>query len=93
MHAQDDSDLARATTTVTTRTNLSEKSPIDLAVLSLLLGERQSQNFTLDFLQDQSHKSFFSDDEARKNTANQLSSMFIHHLLHWIFFSILLMIF
>ncbi|CAF4557145.1 unnamed protein product [Rotaria sp. Silwood1] len=74
------------TTATTTTINLFGKDPIDLAVLSLLLHEHQQQNLSLDLFQGQNHKLLFSDDEARKNEANRLSSIIIIHLIYLIFF-------
>ncbi|CAF0749075.1 unnamed protein product [Rotaria sordida] len=76
-------------TTTTTNSIMFEKSTIDLAILSLLLAEHQRQNLNLTFLQGQNHKSLFSDDEARKNQANQCSFMIIISLTQIIFCSIL----
>ncbi|CAF0873166.1 unnamed protein product [Rotaria sordida] len=78
--------LTTTTTTTSTSITLLGKDPIDLAVLSLLLSEHQQQNLSFDFFQGQNHKSLFSDDEARKNRANRLSSMLIINLIHLIFF-------
>lgn len=68
------------------------KDPIDLAALSLLLAEHHQQNLSLALLQNQNqnHKSLFSDDDTRKNQANQISFILS---INFMFFSILYIIF
>ena len=72
----------------TISSSLFGKDPIDYAALSLLLAEQQ--NLSLALLQDPNHKSLFSDDDARKNHANQCSFILS---IHCIIFSIFYIIF
>jgi hypothetical protein len=85
--------LTTTTTTTAASTFLFGKNSIDLEALSLLLAEHQRQNLSLAFLQGQNHKSLFSDDEARKNGANQFSFILSIHLIYLSFLSILYIIF
>ncbi|CAF3763219.1 unnamed protein product [Rotaria socialis] len=62
---------------------------MDYAILSLLLADYQRQNLSLAFLQGDNPKLLFSDDEARKNQANQYSFMIIITLLQFISCSII----
>jgi hypothetical protein len=82
--------LSTTTTTTTTTTSsvMLSKSTIDLALLSLLLAQHRYQNLSSVFKQEQNHKSLFSDDDIRKNQANQLSFMIIFSSIQFIFCSI-----
>ena len=68
------------------------RDPIDLAALSLLLAEHHQQNLSFALLQGQNqHKSLFSDDDARKNKANQQFSARLP--FHFLIFSSLYILF
>ncbi|CAF1311642.1 unnamed protein product [Adineta steineri] len=82
-----------STTTATTTTMSSvifARSTIDFDALSLLLAQHQHQNLSLAFLQGQNHKALFSDDETRKNQANQIPLIITLIFIQFIFCSIIL---
>lgn len=73
----------------TTSTILSIRDAIDYEALSLLLAEHDRQNLSFAFLQEQHHKSLFSDDDTRQNQANHYSFMIMTSLIQFIFCSLL----
>jgi hypothetical protein len=69
----------------TTNSIMFGKDSMDLKALSLLLAEHQRQNLSFAFLQSQTHKGLFSDDDVRQN---QASPMICSSLIQFIFCSI-----
>ena len=78
-----------SSTTSTTNADMLTKTPIDLEAISLLLAEHPYENLSFALLQNQNHKSLFSDDETRKNYGHRMSAMFFLIFIQLIFISIL----
>ncbi|CAF1019313.1 unnamed protein product [Adineta ricciae] len=76
-------------TTSTANADKLTKTPLDMEAISLLLAEHPYENLSFALLQNQNHKSLFSDDETRKNHGHRMSSMLFLIFIQLIFGSIL----
>lgn len=61
--------------------NIFAQPGFDVALLAQFLAEHKNENISMAFLQAQTQKGLFSDDESRKNGIGRLSSNIIITLI------------